>query len=330
MIKLIRAKKIDEKNRYNEGRISRIVMEEKIKPFLIFVIGLGSMGKRRLRHLQAIDSSFCIIGIDNRADRRKEAESLFGIKTLDYTSFKNEVSDKKSQAVAFISTSPLTHNQIINDCLKIDLHIFTELNLVSDGYKENISLANEKGLTLFLSSTLLYRKEIEKTKSIVNNKDGLAYQYHSGQYLASWHPHESINDFFVSDKRTNGIREIMAIDFPFLQEIFSEIKEVQVLTAKNSFLELNFPDTISLNVKHKNGILGSIMLGSITKGGVRDLSIFGKDLLYKLKWEEDMELAYKREILNFFECIKGKAKPKWNFEKDLKLIALMDKIEGIE
>ena len=40
--------------------------------------------------------------------------------------------------VAFVCTSPLSHSAVISECIKKGLHIFTELNLVADGYLENI------------------------------------------------------------------------------------------------------------------------------------------------------------------------------------------------
>ena len=45
----------------------------------ILVIGLGSMGKRRIRLLQEIDQDFKILAVDYKHTRRKEAEKIFGI-----------------------------------------------------------------------------------------------------------------------------------------------------------------------------------------------------------------------------------------------------------
>ena len=42
----------------------------------LLVIGLGSMGKRRIRLLKEYDSSIEIIGIDKQAIRRDEREKL--------------------------------------------------------------------------------------------------------------------------------------------------------------------------------------------------------------------------------------------------------------
>ena len=45
------------------------------------IIGLGSMGKRRVRNLQALGYRN-IIGFDMREDRRKEAKEKYGIQTV--------------------------------------------------------------------------------------------------------------------------------------------------------------------------------------------------------------------------------------------------------
>ena len=46
------------------------------------VIGLGSMGKRRIRLIKSNFPDVNIIGIDNSEERCKEVEELFNIKTL--------------------------------------------------------------------------------------------------------------------------------------------------------------------------------------------------------------------------------------------------------
>ena len=46
----------------------------------LLVIGLGSMGKRRIRLLKEYDSDIEIIGIDKQAIRRDEVEKLYKIK----------------------------------------------------------------------------------------------------------------------------------------------------------------------------------------------------------------------------------------------------------
>ena len=142
------------------------------------VIGLGSMGKRRIRLIKSNFSDIKIIGIDNSIERCEEVEKLFNIKTL---SDSNEFFKNNDCDAVFISTPPLTHSKIINDALNANLNVFTEINLVKDMYDENIELANKKDLTLFLSSTQLYRKEINYIDSKISKLSRTTnYIYHSG------------------------------------------------------------------------------------------------------------------------------------------------------
>jgi predicted dehydrogenase len=95
----------------------------------IVVIGLGSMGKRRIRLIKEMYPDFKIIGIDGREDRRNEVKDLFDISC--YASI-----PEVDVAVdcAFVCTSPLSHSAIISECLEREWHVFTELNLVPDDY----------------------------------------------------------------------------------------------------------------------------------------------------------------------------------------------------
>ena len=104
------------------------------------VIGLGSMGKRRIRLIRDIDSDVSIIGVDTSDERRTEASEEYGI-----TCFNSlEAAAAGGADCAFICTSPLSHAEIISSCLDNGLNVFTELNLVPDKYDENIKKAREK------------------------------------------------------------------------------------------------------------------------------------------------------------------------------------------
>ena len=192
----------------------------------ILIIGLGSMGKRRVRLLRRLRPDSRIIGVDAREDRRAEAAALYGIATA---ASLDEAFAEGGLKYAFICTSPLSHAALISQCLKQGLHVFTEINLVSDGYGENQKLAEEQGVTLFLSSTPLFRREMNYVTQAVRSADSpISYSYHVGQYLPDWHPWENYTDFFLGDVRTNGCRELMAIELPWICRAFSPIKDIQV------------------------------------------------------------------------------------------------------
>lgn len=315
------------------------------------------MGRRRARLLHNIDETIQIIGVDTQKDRRKQAKDELGIQTGD--SIEAVCNEYKSD-MAFVSTSPLSHASIIKECLKKNLHVFTELNLTDTGYDENLMLADEKNRVLFLSSTFLYRKEMQYIKKSVQQCGcNLSYMYHAGQYLPDWHPWESYKNFFVGDRRTNGCREFMAIELPWIIDVFGEIKSVRSVCSKASSLEIDFPDTYQIMIEHKTGHKGMITIDVVSRKAVRNLEISGQNLyltwngtpdtlrFYDFQNKQDnpvplyeavenregysafiIEDAYKSEIENFLRVIKGTEGPRYSFERDKEVLSIINKIEG--
>ncbi len=316
----------------------------------IAVIGLGSMGKRRIRLIREMYPDYFIIGVDGREDRRAEAEEKFNIDT--FPSIQDI--DLKIDC-AFICTSPLSHASIIKDCLLRKWHIFTELNLIDTGYTENMQRAKENGCALFLSSTFFYREEIKYIRSKITENKSWNYIYHIGQYLPDWHPWENYKDFFIGDKRTNGCREIMAIELPWLTATFGNIVKSSVISDKMTGLNIGFDDNYMIQFTHKNGNKGTLIVDVVSPVAVRKLEVYAEGSY--LSWEgtpesirefdstskklmpvslaeqtEHMEgyssfvveNAYKNEIREFFDVVlKGKT-PLYGFKQDQEILDLID------
>ncbi len=323
----------------------------------VAVIGLGSMGKRRIRLIRKYDETINIVGVDINEERRVECEAEWSI--LTYSKLEDLLNGRNTDC-AFICTSPLSHYGIINQCLKAGLHVFTELNLVPDGYEENITLARHKNLVLFLSSTFLYRDEIKHIKALTQETNCmLNYTYHVGQYLPDWHPWEDYKDFFVGDKRSNGCRELFAIELPWLSDVFGEILKVDVLKSKMSSLSLDYNDNYIVLIQHATGYKGTLSVDVVSRKAVRNLEVFGEQLylhwdgspqglfvydcdkkqdrnvqLYQVVDQLDnyssfvIENAYSNEIISFFEAVMAGKTPLYNFEKDKSILSIIDRIEA--
>ncbi len=86
------------------------------------VIGLGSMGRRRVRLLHELDNSIKIFGVDMQEERRKQAEEELGIMTSETI---NSACRQFDPGIAFVSTAPLSQAVIIKECLENNFHVFT-------------------------------------------------------------------------------------------------------------------------------------------------------------------------------------------------------------
>lgn len=321
----------------------------------VAVVGLGSMGKRRIRLMQEIDPSLEILGIDGREDRRAEAKDLYGIETADST----EGLAAAGVECAFVCTAPLSHNEIIRACLSQGLHVFTELNLVADGYEENQKLAEDKNVTLFLSSTFLYREETSYICRKVAGEGNWNYVYHIGQYLPDWHPWESFQDFFVGNKRTNGCREIMAIELPWLTKAFGGVTKCTVTADKQSALPIDYKDNYMITLQHENGNKGVLVVDVVSPCAVRRFEGYKENQYIQWSGTPDtllaydaesktlnpvvlqeqaehkegyrafiVENAYRNEIKTFFAAVKGEAEPSYGFAQDAAVLQLIDQLEA--
>lgn len=317
----------------------------------IIVIGLGSMGKRRIRLIREMYPAYGITGIDGRSDRREETSRKFGIECTD------SIDHIDMADCAFVCTSPLSHNNLIHGCLAKGWHVFTELNLVPDGYEENMALARKTDRTLFLSSTFLYREEIRYIRERVTMDKKWNYIYHIGQYLPDWHPWESYKDFFPGEKQTNGCREIMAIELPWLTEVFGDVERVNALSDRLSDLTIDYMDNFIIQLQHKNGNKGSLVIDVVSPVAVRKLEVYSQGAYLSWNGTPDsvaefdtvskklvpvtlteqaervegysafvVENAYKNEIREFFNVVEGITPARYGFEQDLKILRLIDTI----
>ena len=319
----------------------------------VITIGLGSMGRRRIRLMKQYDPELTIIGIDSNAERAAEVSKEYSIDTV---SSIDEAFDKYTVDAAFICTSPLSHASIIKELINRKTDLFTEINLVEDGYQDFIK---EKDTRLFLSSTFLYRRDVQWMIDAVAKENKVNYIYHTGQYLPDWHPWENYKNFFVGDKRTGGCREILAIELPWIVKCFGQVKSFSVLKDSLSSLELDYPDNYMIQIEHENGNKGRLAVDVVARKAIRRIEIFNENL--QVYWEgtpaslqkydiEKKELvsiptyetiekdknycdniienAYMDEIDGFFTWLKGDdSKVYHSFEKDYEILKLIDKMD---
>lgn len=321
----------------------------------IIVIGLGSMGRRRIRLTQKHFDGYTMFGVDFSKERRDAAQKELGIRT--WASLE-EALEQESFECAFVCTSPLGHAGIIKSCLEADLNVFTEINLVDNGYEENIKLAKDKNKLLFLSSTMIYRDEMQYLYNNINRENKCMYTYHVGQYLPDWHPWESYKDFFIGKKETNGCREILAIELPWLSRVFGPFEEVMAVKSRVTKLDIDFDDCYMLQIIHENGTMGSFIVDVVACEPVRDLKIIGENLYVSWQGEPEsffikkgsgdsleqiklydkvekeagynktiLENEYINELKQFFGELKGECETIYGFEDDVEILDIISEVE---
>ncbi|HXT84500.1 MAG TPA: Gfo/Idh/MocA family oxidoreductase, partial [Verrucomicrobiae bacterium] len=248
------------------------------------IIGLGSMGKRRIRNLKYLNQND-IIGCDTMEERRKEVESKYSISTF---SDLKEAFEQKPDAVV-ISTSPNTHYDLAIQTAEKGIPFFMEANVIPTGFDKVVEVCSKKNIFYAPSCTLRFNPSLKKVHELVDNKtigETLEFIYHVGQYLPDWHPYEDYRKFYVSKKETGACREIVPFELNWLTWTFGNIKNLAAMKRKISKLESDIDDIYATMLEFDKGIIGNLVVDVLSRVPYRSLKIIGEDGIILWEWTE--------------------------------------------
>ena len=321
------------------------------------VIGLGSMGKRRIRCLQALGiNSIC--GFDPRQDRREEVTALYGVTT--YNDFSTAIAEGCPNAL-IISVPPDQHLKYMLTALERRLPFFVEASVIDDGMAELIASLEGTTLVAAPSATLLFHPAINIIDKLVQS--GALGKisnviHHSGQFLPDWHTYEPVSEYYVSNPATGGGREIVPFELSWFTRVFGFPDRV----CGNFRKTIDIPgaeridDTYNALFDYGN-FLASFTVDVVSRHATRRLMINGdrKQLIWD--WDEDTvrlfdpekaiwqsieydtgtaaagynanigERMYIEEVRNFIEAIEGKQQFSNSMENDHRVLKLLYAIE---
>ena len=243
------------------------------------VIGLGSMGKRRVRNLQALGVEY-VAGFDVRKDRRLETKTKYGISVFD--DIETAIAEAHPDACA-ICTPPDLHMHYAFLVQARNMDCFIEASVVEKEEILRLDQLIRGGSTLALPScTMLFYPGPKKIKELVDAKaigEVISINYHTGQYLPDWHPWEDIADFYVSKRETGGAREIVPFELTWLCHIFGVPKALACWKGKLSALNVDIDDLYHCIMQFPNsGMVCNMTVEVISRPqATREMRILGTE-----------------------------------------------------
>jgi predicted dehydrogenase len=249
----------------------------------IFIAGLGSMGKRRIRNLQALGFNE-IIGYDIRADRNKESEQKYHIKTWD--TYQNIDYDEFDAMI--ISVPPDVHNKYLKQAINHKKPVFVEASVILSGLKEINTHAKKNKVLIAPSCTLKFHPAIKIIKDIVTSKKYgkiTNFMYHSGQYLPDWHPWERVTEYYVSKKKTGGGREIVPFELTWIVDVVGCPKRITGFYGKTMNVGAKIDDTYALSLDF-NGMYGLLLIDVVSRYATRRLTMNLEQGQLLWNWDE--------------------------------------------
>lgn len=221
----------------------------------IGVVGLGSMGKRRVRDLRELGAD--VIGFDVRADRNRQAHEMFGIPVVD--TFDSLLAGAVQAIV--ISTPPDCHVPYYELCFQHKLPFFSEANIFTPHASWFEAQQQAAGVRGHPSATWRFHPLVQELRRRVaglgaGEVNSFSHQY--GGFLPDWHPWEPYTDFYAGRARTCAAREMVPFELEILLETFGPVAQVQALCTQARAWDAPFNDTYLLLLRFERGITGTL------------------------------------------------------------------------
>lgn len=321
-----------------------------------FIVGLGSMGKRRIRCLKSLGYEN-IIGFDLKQSRRKEAEEKYGIETIsDVNKF-----DFNDIDALIISTPPDIHNQYIKLAIKKRKPAFVEASVILDGLEELNKLAKKEKVFIAPSCTMSFNPAIKDIRNIVKSENYgkvTNFSYHCGQYLPDWHPWEGVKDYYVSKKETGGGREIVPFELTWIINVVGFPEKIIGFNGKTMDIGADIDDTYVISLDFGD-FYGNITIDVVSRYATRSLILnmeYGQILW---RWDENVVKVYDAinqrwiyynhrdrqtvegynknisddmyidELKIFIDSINGKSTFPNSLHEDIKILKLLNEVENV-
>lgn len=258
----------------------------------ILIIGLGSMGKRRIRCLQTLGYT-SLAGVDARADRRTEAAEKYGVPV--FATYEDAVATRRPDALV-ISVPPDVHHLYMSRAVTDKLPFFVEASVVDQGLRETDEACRQLKLLAAPSTTMLFHPGIQLVAQLV--RSGALGKisnvvHHSGQYLPDWHTYEAVQDYYVSNPATGGAREIVPFELSWLTTVFGFPHRVTGTCRKTIVIAgaEKIDDTYNCVFDYGSNLM-VLVVDVVSRCAVRRLTINGDRKQLVWDWDEKVVRVY--------------------------------------
>ncbi len=223
------------------------------------IIGGGSMGKRRIRCLQAHGVPARDIRLlDPRADRRAESQERYGVESFDDFA----AGWAWTPDVVIVSTPTKHHMGYCLKAARAKKDFFCEIALSDslDGADELLALAAEHELVAALGINNPCHAVMRKAKTWLDDErfgTPVTWQMAFGNYLPNWHPWERYQEFYDATQIMGVIAQELGTLYSLLG---SRVGELYAQSHRSGTLEIDGPDNLQILARTAAGTAVTLQL----------------------------------------------------------------------
>jgi predicted dehydrogenase len=224
------------------------------------IVGLGSIGRRHLRHLAALGQTDITLCRTHRSTLPDDELAGYPVET----DLEAALSQKPDAVI--VSNPTAYHLDVAIPAVEAGCHIFLEKPIAHnlDGVADLQAAVEKNGVHVLVGFQFRYHPSLRKVKELLENGEvgrPISVRAHWGEYLPAWHPWEDYRDSYAARKDLGG-GVILTLTHPidYLRWLFGEVDSLWAFKGQLGDLELDVEDVVEIGLKLSSDVIGSLHL----------------------------------------------------------------------
>lgn len=297
----------------------------------VMIAGLGSIGRRHLRHLAALGVKDLVLYRTHRSSLPEEDLAGYPVET-------ELAAALAHQPDAVVVSNPTAlHLEVAIPAAEQGCHILLE-KPVSDSLEGVDTLrqaAAQSGAQILVGFQFRYHPALRKIADLIKNQAvgrPVSFTAHWGEYLPDWHPWEDYRTSYSARKDLGG-GVVLTLTHPldYLHWLFGPVSGLWAYAGQLSELELDVVDTAVIGIDFASQVVGSLQLNYLQQpprhqleivctGGTLRWDQAGNALqVYSAReksWLSDplpdgfeRDVLFRQQMKHFLQVVEGQAAP---------------------
>ncbi len=315
----------------------------------VLIVGLGSIGRRHLKNIKAIDPRIKVAVLRQHSKKGRLGELKAPVEKV---FFKKRDALHWQPDIVFVTNPAPFHIKTALTFAKRQAHLFIEkpLSVETKNVAELLRVCKKHHLVLMVGYVLRFFEPLKLMKKTL--EEGtigrvLSVRASVGRYLPDWRPYGDYR-LNVSARRELGGGAVFELshELDYVRWFAGEIKEVSACLDTIGDFAIDVEDIAEINLRFKNNAMGNVHLNMLDRSANRSCRIVGTNgtlqwdssddkhfvRLYSSKtnsWVDVLPLKsldhnqmYLDELRHFFDCVHHKIQPLVNGVEALRIVEI--------
>lgn len=298
----------------------------------ILIAGLGSIGRRHLRNLQALGVGDIVLLRSGRSTLPDD--ELAGLPTEHDLS---EALERHRPAAVIVSNPTALHLNVAIPAAEAGCHLLIEkpLSHSLERVADLVHAVERRNLAVLIGFQFRFHPGLRYIKSLLDSGaigQVVCVHVHWGEYLPGWHPWEDHRRSYAARQDLGGgVVLTLCHPFDYLRWLIGKVESVSAMTGQLGGLDIEVEDTANVNLMFTCGALGTVHLDYVQRPPAHWLQITGQKGLIRWDnadgavhcyrsetetWESftpppgfERNTMFLEEMRHFLDCIQGKSEP---------------------